>query len=60
MRESTQLSNIQLCEYIEKNNLEYDAVVMLVFNTCDFKFVHLTSLVLNMQNIMGYHISLWC
>lgn len=41
MRESNQFSSIQLCEYIEKNNLEYDAVVMLVFNTCHFKFVPL-------------------
>ena len=35
------MTNIQLFDYIEKNNLLYDAVQMLVFNTRDYYFVPL-------------------
>lgn len=35
------MTSIQLCDYIEKNNLLFDAVQMLVFNTYGFYFVPL-------------------
>ena len=35
------MTSVQLYVYIEKNHLLYDAVQMLVFNTCDYCFVPL-------------------